>query len=182
MNTIQIPEPRLARFLFSDTRIAFLWLVVRLYVGYEWIEAGISKFQSSTWIGSEAGKALTGFVSGALQKTSGAHPDVQGWYAMFLNNVVLPNASFFSYVVTFGEIAIGIALILGAFVGIAAFFGAFMNLNFLLAGTISVNPILFFFELFLVLAWRVAGWYGIDKWLLPHLGTPWKPGTIFNKK
>ncbi len=182
MENIYIPEPKLARFLFSDTRIAFLWLLIRLYVGYQWIEAGISKFQNAAWIGSDSGKALRGFVLGALQKTGGLHPDVQGWYAMFLENIVLPHVSLFSYLVTFGEIAIGAALILGVFTGIAAFFGSFLNMNFLLAGALSINPVLFFLELFLILAWRISGWYGIDRWLLPRLGTPWKPGTLFQKK
>ena len=30
-----IPEPALARFLFGDTRMAWFWLIVRLYVGYQ---------------------------------------------------------------------------------------------------------------------------------------------------
>ncbi|HLZ21415.1 MAG TPA: hypothetical protein VKQ30_04755, partial [Ktedonobacterales bacterium] len=55
----------------------------------------------------------------------------------------------------------------------AAFFGLAMNLNYLLAGTVSTNPILGVLALFLILAWRVAGYYGVDRYLLPLLGTPW---------
>jgi len=116
-----------------------------------------------------------------LAKTTGLHPDVQGWYASFLENVALPNAETFSYVVAYGEVIVGIALIIGLFTGIAAFFGSFMNLNFLLAGTVSVNPILFVLQLFLILAWRVAGWVGLDRYLLPKLGTPWQGGSMFKK-
>jgi thiosulfate dehydrogenase [quinone] large subunit len=64
--------------------------------------------------------------------------------------------------------------------GIAAFFGVFMNLNYLLAGTVSVNPVLGFLGIFLVLAWRVAGYYGVDRYLLPLLGTPWT-GSLVRK-
>ena len=32
-----------------------------------------------------------------------------------------------------------------------------------------------------VLAWRNAGWIGLDRFLLPLLGTPWQPGQAFNK-
>ena len=39
----QVPEPPIARFLFADTRMAWLWLIVRLYVGYQWITAGLEK-------------------------------------------------------------------------------------------------------------------------------------------
>jgi thiosulfate dehydrogenase [quinone] large subunit len=31
-----------------------------------------------------------------------------------------------------------------------------------------------------VLAWRNAGWIGLDRALLPALGTPWQPGRIFH--
>ena len=67
----------------------------------------------------------------------------------------------------------------GIFTGIAAFFGSFMNINYLLAGTVSTNPILFAIATWLVLAWKVAGWWGLDRWILPALGTPWRTGYIF---
>jgi thiosulfate dehydrogenase (quinone) large subunit len=54
-----------------------------------------------------------------------------------------------------------------------------MNYSFLLAGSISTNPVLIFFQLLLILAWRVAGWYGLDRYALPYLGVPWKPGKFF---
>jgi thiosulfate dehydrogenase [quinone] large subunit len=54
----------------------------------------------------------------------------------------LPYAGTWSYIVAFGEVLVGIGLILGALTGIAAFFGIFMNFNYLLAGTVSTNPIL----------------------------------------
>ena len=81
----------------------------------------------------------------------------------------------FAKLVAVGEFAVGIALIIGAFVGIAAFFGAFMNWNFMMAGSASTNPLLFAIAVFLILAWKVAGYYGLDRVLLPMLGTPWKP-------
>ena len=37
-------------------------------------------------------------------------------------------------------------------------------------------------SLVLIMAWRVAGWYGLDRIVLPKLGTPWQPGTIFRRK
>jgi thiosulfate dehydrogenase [quinone] large subunit len=114
------------------------------------------------------------WVGGALKKTQGAHPDVQGWYASFLSHVVLPHAAFWSYTVTCGEIFVGLGLILGLFTGIAAFFGTTMNASYLLAGTVSTNPILFALGSLLVLAWKTAGYWGLDRWALASLGTPWK--------
>jgi thiosulfate dehydrogenase [quinone] large subunit len=30
----------------------------------------------------------------------------------------------------------------------------------------------------LILAWKTAGWYGLDRWLLPLVGTPWAAGRV----
>jgi len=168
-----------ARSLFSEVRWAWIWLPIRLYVGWVWLQAGWGKLNNPVWTGSKAGVAISGFVSGALTKTGGEHPDVQGWYAWFLERLVLPNAKFWSYLVTIGEVLVGIALILGIFTSIAAFFGGFMNMNYLLAGTVSTNPILLPLAAILVLAWRTAGWWGLDRWVVPAVGTPWSPGLFF---
>jgi thiosulfate dehydrogenase [quinone] large subunit len=178
MNTPYIEDPPLARALFSDTRFAWIWLIVRLYVGWQWLTEGIDKATTSAWTGAEAGSFLTTWVTRSLGKTQGAHPDVQGWYGAFLSAVVLPHAAFWSYAVTGGEIAVGLGLILGLFTGIAAFFGTVMNASYLLAGTVSVNPILFALGSLLVLAWKTAGWWGLDRWVLTRLGTPWSERPI----
>lgn len=177
-----IQDPPIAQTLFGNVRWAWIWLILRLYVGYEWLMAGWGKLNNPAWTGANAGAALTGFVNGALSKTGGEHPDVQGWYAAFLQSVVLPNAQLWSQLVAWGEFLVGIALILGIFTGIAAFFGSFMNVNYLMAGAVSTNPILFVIATWLVLAWKVAGWWGLDRWILPALGTPWRPGYIFESQ
>ncbi len=182
MRTVEIPEPKLSRFLFADTRFAWVWLIVRVYMGYEWLMAGWGKLNNPAWTGSGAGTAIKGFLNGVLQKTAGAHPDVSGWYGYFVQNVALPHAVLFSYLIVWGEILVGIALILGIFTGIAAFFGTFMNLNYLFAGTVSINPLMLLLQLFLILAWRNAGWIGLDRYVLPALGTPWQAGELFKKR
>ena len=49
-----------------------------------------------------------------------------------------------------------------------------MNMSFLLAGSASTNPVMFTLAVGVMLAWRVAGYYGVDRYLLPILGTPWR--------
>lgn len=171
-STVVIPENPVSKFLFNDTRSAIIWLLIRVYVGYTWLTAGWGKIHSDAWTGDNAGVAIQGFVNGALAKSQeGA--DVAGWYASFLENSVLPNATVFSFIVAYGELLVGLGLIVGLLTGIAAFFGSVMNVSFLFAGTLSVNPVLFILSTWLVLAWKVAGWYGLDRWALPKLGTPW---------
>jgi thiosulfate dehydrogenase [quinone] large subunit len=175
----EYPEPAIARFFLATGGAAALWFVVRMNVGAQWFLAGWEKVQDPTW--GTSGTALTGFVNGALAKASGAHPAAQGWYASFLQNVVLPHAGVWSFLITWGEVAVGLGLLLGALSGVAAAFGVLMNLNYLLAGTVSVNPVLGVMGLFLVLGWRVAGLIGLDRRLLPLLGLPWKPGVAFTQ-
>src|SRR5260221_1885193 len=172
----------------ADTRMAWLWLIVRVYVGYQWLTAGFEKLTGysltvgntfgtkagSSWIfTSHLRAALQGFAQSGIAQAAGAHPGVQGWYAWFLQNVVIPGSGFFAYVVTFGEVLVGLGLILGVLTGIAAFFGVFMNMNFLLAGAGRIYPIIGGLALLLVLSWRVAGDYGIVSLLLAALGNPW---------
>src|SRR5437764_11342579 len=119
------PEPPIAKFLFADTRMAWLWLIVRLYVGYQWITAGLDKLTgysfsfdgsfgqkvSSPWVfGAHDGAAIKGFVAGALAQTGGAHPAVQGWYASFLQSAARANAALVSYLLTFGALLLGLGL------------------------------------------------------------------------
>ena len=174
-----LDDSPVAKSLFGDVRWAWLWLFLRLYLGWEWLLAGWGKLHNPAWTGSKAGSAITGFLTGALAKASGEHPDVQGWYAWFLQHVVLTHSVFWSYLVAWGETLVGVALILGIFTGIAAFFASFMNLSYLLAGTVSINPVLFVIATWLVLAWKTAGWWGLDRWVLSALGTPWRPGYVF---
>ncbi|RUL55590.1 DoxX family protein [Lysinibacillus antri] len=169
---IYIKENPVSQFLFSDTRSAIFWLLVRLYVGYAWLKAGWGKIHNDAWIGENGGAAVAGFVQGAIAKSTETK-DVAGWYATFLENMVLPNAKGFAFIVAYGEVLVGLGLIVGLLTGIAAFFGALMNVSFLFAGTVSTNPILFILATWLVLAWKVAGWYGLDRFALPKLGTPW---------
>ncbi len=172
----QLIDPPLAQFLFNDTRMSWLWLGLRLYLGYTWLTSGLGKLSNPAWFGEGAGTALTGFLKGALAKMEGPRPDVQGWYGGFLETMVLPNAPVWSHFVVVGEILVGAALILGLFTGVAAFFGGFMNVNFLMAGTVSTNPFLFVIATWLVLAWKTAGWLGLDRWVLPKMGKYLSPG------
>lgn len=102
------------------------------------------------------------------------------WYRAYIQALLDGgHYTWFAKLVVAGEVLVGVALILGAFVGVAAFAGGLMNWNFMMAGTASTNPLLFLLSILLILAWKTAGWYGLDRVLLPLLGTPWQPGRVF---
>jgi thiosulfate dehydrogenase [quinone] large subunit len=165
--------------LFNNTGlITFLWLIIRVYLGWQWLEAGWEKLQNPKWMD---GTSLAGFWAGAIKNSQGAHPTVGfDWYAGFLNNLAGANAqTWFAPLVAYGEFLAGICLILGLFTGASAFIAAFMNFNFMLAGSAGVNPLYFLLAMVLVMAWKNAGWWGLDRYVLPLLGTPWHPGKMF---
>jgi thiosulfate dehydrogenase [quinone] large subunit len=177
---IEIEGPRFARFLFNNSRAGLLWLPIRLFVGFAWLEAGWHKLTSDGWI-NDGGSALAGYWSNAVKiPETGRGPITYEWYRDFINTLLAGgHEQWFAWVITLGELAIGIGLIFGILTGVAAFFGAFMNMSFLLAGSASTNPVLFTLAVGLMLAWKVAGYYGVDRYLLPRLGTPWRPGALF---
>jgi thiosulfate dehydrogenase [quinone] large subunit len=176
-------DPPIASTLFNSTTWApLIWLVIRLYLAYQWISAGIEKLENPAW--TQTGLALKGFWTAATALPKGnAHPAVAfSWYREFLS-YMLNSGSYvwFAKLVVAGEILVGIALLLGLFTGIAAFLGGFMNWNFMMAGSASTNPMLFVLSVLLILAWKTAGWWGLDRFILPILGTPWQPGKAFDQ-
>ena len=181
MASYVVHDSPVSAWLFANTKSSWIWLIIRLYVGYEWLMAGWGKVTSDMWTGSQAGSVITKFAMGSLAKTVGDHPDVPAWYAWFLNHLVIPYPQVWSFLVAYGELLVGIALIIGFLTGIAAFFGVFMNANYLFAGTVSVNPELLLLGILLMLAWKVAGHWGVDYYLLPKLGAPWSPGRMLSK-
>jgi thiosulfate dehydrogenase (quinone) large subunit len=76
-------------------------------------------------------------------------------------------------VIVFGELAVGIGPILGTFVGLAAAGRLLMNMAFMLVGRRSTNPALAILGVLLILAWKNAGYIGLERYLPPLLGTPW---------
>ncbi len=173
-----VENPPIARMLFDDTRLSWLWLIVRLYVGYSWITSGLGKLSNPAW--TVTGDALKAFwVSAVANPAGGKAPITFDWYRDFLLFLLNGNHYvWFSKLVVAGELTIGTCMILGAFVGFAAFFGGFMNWNFMMAGTASVNPVLLPISMLLLVAWKTAGHIGLDRFLLPLLGTPWQSSTI----
>jgi thiosulfate dehydrogenase [quinone] large subunit len=154
-------EPRWARFLFASKAAAWLWLIVRLYMASVWLPAGYEKITSGKWLFGD-GAPIQGFLGKAV-----SDPGTPTWYADFINSVVLPNAGLFATLVALGEFAVGLGLLVGLLTGFAAFFAVFMSANYVLSGTLSSNPVQIVLGLFLVVAWRNAGWIGLDRLFLP---------------
>ena len=172
--------PRLFHKMYSDTRLAWLWLPLRLYAGYTWITASLTKVSNPQWV--TTGEALKEFWQNAVRTQPRPMIEV-GWYRDLIQMLLdTESYTWFAKVVAYGELVIGLLLILGALTGIAALAGAFLNWNYVMAGSASLNGLLLLIELILILSWKTAGWIGIDRWILTYLGTPWSPGRLFRRQ
>jgi len=165
--------PSFINLLFSDKRFSVLWLAVRIWLGWQWIEAGWHKVTNPAWM--KTGDALKGFWMGAVQIPAEGRPPIAfDWYRSFLQAGLDAQVyTWFAKIIAVSEVLIGVALIVGLFVGLTAFFGGFMNWNFIMAGSASVNGVFFALSVLLVLAWKIAGYLGLDYFLLPRLGDLW---------
>lgn len=207
-DTVYIEEPRAARWLFGSSTAAWIWLIPRIWLGWEWLQAGWGKVFGGdiTWrvwdwgdpaysltgdanIGwvrgageTGVGDAVAGFSQGAIAGSEGPHPDVAySWYVSILEYIRDTAHPVVGPVVAIGEVVLGVLLILGLFTGIAAFLGAVLNFSFVFAGSAGVNPAMIVVSAVLILAWRNAGYIGLDRWALPALGTPWHRGAAFDR-
>jgi thiosulfate dehydrogenase [quinone] large subunit len=161
---------RVADWFYRSKAASVLWLVARLWLGYGWVNAGYQKLWGSEkavfWNGGGAG--VKGFATaGVAGSTAGKGVGASyGWWAAFLHNFVIPNASWIAKLVTVSELAIGVLLILGLFTGLAAVVGLSLNLVYMFTGSAGVNPAYAIVAVFLILAWRNAGYLGLDRFVL----------------
>ena len=168
-----LETPSIINMVFNDKRFSILWLVVRVWLGWQWIEASLHKLSSPAWM--QTGDALKGFWMGAVQIPAEGRPAIAyDWYRSFLQFLLDAQAyTWFAKIVAVSELLFGILLIAGVFVGATAFFSGFMNWNFIMAGSASVNGVFFGLAVLLVLAWKIAGYIGADYFLLPRVGDLW---------
>jgi thiosulfate dehydrogenase [quinone] large subunit len=169
-----IQEPSVVTMLLNHPLTAWLWLPIRVWLGWQWLVAGWEKVINPSWM--QSGVALKGFLAGAASAVSSSGKPVihYTWYSDFLK-LLVSSGSFvwMAKLVSVGEALVGIALILGIFTGFAAFFGGFMNFNYLMAGAVSVNPMFLILSVTLILAWKVSGYIGLDYFLVPRVGALW---------
>jgi len=168
-----IQNPSFITKLLNHPLAGLIWLPIRVWLGWQWLEAGLHKVESAAWM--QGGSALKGFWAGAIKiPATGTAPIHYTWYRSFLTFLLNAQAyTWFAKLVAVGELLVGVALILGIFTGLSAFMGGLMNWNYIMAGSASTNPMLLLLSVFLVLAWKVAGYFGADYFLTSWVASLW---------
>lgn len=139
-----LQDPALVRDIFDDVRLAPFWLILRVSLGWFWLQEGWHWLQLTPW-------------SGDSLVASGVAGDTRA-IALTL---------------------VGVTLILGLLVGPGAFVGGCLLAGFWRGG--EFPTLQFAAVVSLILAWKTAGWIGLDRWFLPLLGLPWRSGALFGR-
>jgi thiosulfate dehydrogenase [quinone] large subunit len=177
----QLKDPPVLSTLFSDTRMATAWLVVRLWLGWTWFADGRQKVTDTAWM--DGGEALRRYWAQVTTEPAwGGSAVADGWYGAALR-FMLDNGwyGWMGKAIAVGEVVIGLGLLLGLFTGLAALMGALGSFTFLIVAPASANPLVLLGALGLIGAWKVAGYIGLDAFVLPRLGAPWRPGLFWDR-
>jgi len=158
----------LTRWFKENIGVAVAITLLRIYVGWQWIDAG--------WHKLTGGFDASGFLKGAIGKPVADHATgdvIYPNYTYFIEHFALPNVKLINFLIPVGEFLIGVGLIVGGLTLTAAFFGMMLNTMFLLAGTVSTNPWLLVLGFIVFTAGANAGRFGLDAYLLPLLRKGW---------
>lgn len=149
--------------------------MLRVYVGYQWLSPGWKKATGATPFDA------TGYLKGAIAKivppadpaaAAKFKPITAAWWGDFLQSFALPNVKLFNFLVVYGEILVGLALILGFATIFSASMGILMNFSFLMSGSTRSNPYLLVLQFLLIaLGGAYAGYLGADYYFRRALAT-----------
>ena len=148
-----------------------LLLVIRLYLGYEWFIHGLEKVRGGAF---DASGFLQNTLSNPVKGPDGTV--LYPIYNTFIEHFALPNVNIINVLIPWGELLVGLGLLLGIFTTAAAVSGLLMNFLFVFAGTVSTNPAMMILGFIILAAGANAGKLGGDYYILP-----WIKKTLFNK-
>ena len=109
----ELREHPLEFVLFNNTGpITWVWLVLRIWLGFQWARLGWSKLHDPQWMN---GNRIIGFWKSSLADYGKPNADVAyDWYATFLKHLLDTGShSWFAPLIAWSEFLGGIALILG---------------------------------------------------------------------
>ena len=117
-------------------KVPQIWIaVLRIVVGAWFLKAVWTKLTIQFAWGVVPYLAVTprfiGFQPKRVAEFATGNP--VDWYKQFLEGTVLPHAQLFANLQAYGEVVVGIALLLGFCVGLTALIGLFLALNYGLA-------------------------------------------------
>ena len=156
------------QFLRQNKVAMWILTVIRVYLGWLWVQDGWEKLTT------KGGFHAEGLIMGAIKQGTpvpGAKPYSYPWFLDFLKATTNHghDASFFNFLVPWGEFLVGLGLIFGTLTLAALFFGLIMNFTYLLSGVVSVNPTYVLLSFILLMGGFNSAKIGLDFWVTPFL-------------
>ena len=147
------------RWPFVNKYASPIWLALRLYIAWIWVQMSIAKFEAG-WLSSDpVGQMFQVIAKGTLPVPL---PFYRGVAQALLDAGVSP---LLSHSMPFLELAVAVSLISGVLVPVAAVGAILLNVNIILSGMGSPafdGPIIAS-EILFVLSYRVVGTIGFEK-------------------
>jgi thiosulfate dehydrogenase [quinone] large subunit len=148
--------PSVLAWLRQSKYASIAWLAVRVWVGCMWIQAGWSKVfgAENPYFLHNNGAGVAGFAGHGAAAYS--------WWGSVMHSFVVPNASWIAVVVAFGELAIGLGLVVGFLTRTAAVCSLLLLFTYIMSGTASVCAFYALCALIVLATWRTSTWIGVD--------------------
>jgi thiosulfate dehydrogenase [quinone] large subunit len=155
-NPTERTTPGVFSWLRQSKIASVAWLAVRVWIGIMWFQAGWSKVfgaENPSFLHNN-GAGVAGFAGHGAAAYS--------WWASIMHSFVVPNASWIAVLVAFGELAIGLGLIVGFLTRTAAVASLFLLFTYIMSGTAGVTGFYALCALIVLATWRTSTWIGLD--------------------
>jgi len=155
-NPTERTTPGVFMWLRQSKIASVAWLAVRVWIGIMWFQAGWAKVfgaENPAFMHNN-GAAVAGFAAHGAAAYS--------WWASLLHSFVVPNASWIAVMVAFGELAIGLGLVVGFLTRTAAIASLALLFTYVMSGTASVTAFYAMCALIVLATWRTSTWIGVD--------------------
>jgi thiosulfate dehydrogenase (quinone) large subunit len=155
-NPTERTTPGVFTWLRQSKIASVAWLAVRVWIGIMWLQAGWSKVfgaENPSFLHNN-GAGVAGFAGHGTAAYS--------WWASIMHSFVVPNASWIAVLVAFGELAIGLGLIVGFLTRTAAVASLILLLTYIMSGTAGVTGFYALCALIVLATWRTSTWIGLD--------------------
>ena len=152
----------------SPVYLMRLFAVLRIYLGVILLITVLGKLTRDAPFATE----MLGFLGGVARRGG------QSWYIVFIQQVVIPHAALFSYLVMIGELFAAVSLLTGAWTRAGALTAMLLFLNYMLAkarmfwSPDSEDAAVFFIALVVLLSGAGRVW-GIDSILAKRWPRSW---------
>jgi len=145
----------------SSSLAEYWWVGMRIYLGFSWLATSVT-----IWKPTFVRYDFLNMINYLAVK--GPYP----WYNNFLTNFISPNTQLFARLIQYGQLLVGICLLLGLMTNLASSLALFMNVNFYLAvgwadptGTVAAQNIFVAFHELLFILLLAGRRFGVDEFL-----------------